>query len=227
MQRATRRLEAFGHIAVDVGGGRERPNCITLILHKPTETPAAVPPFNDQNPGNCARVSDHKTPANPSLNPGKSVPKPRQLCHPNYKNYNKTSSDHRDTGDSGPRQRAVALGPLDLAPEASKALGNGAASAAEAEPPKPSQPLKALGPLGDREAELRDRLGRERFKVLTMGTVVELTPDGVLVVEALTPSIGNMIRRDYEADLLAFTGAREFKIVIRMPPEPPPLRRMP
>ena len=38
VQRATRRLQAFGHIKVDPGGGRHRSNRITLILK-------AVAPF--------------------------------------------------------------------------------------------------------------------------------------------------------------------------------------
>ena len=133
-------------------------------------------------------------------------------------------SDHRETEPGAPRLRADALGAPEPAPEASKRLTNGQAS--EAKPPTPPRRLKALGPLADRETELRDRLA-ERFRVLCMGEVVEQTADGVIVIEVATPNLGNMIRRDCEADLLAITGARELKFTIRIAAEPPPLRRMP
>ena len=113
-----RRLEAFGHIAVEPGGGRRRSNRITLIL-KPAaslqvETPAGVPPFSRENPGSHAGVSDGKTPAAVTENPGSGVAKPRQRCHPNfYKNNFRTSTTTADTEAGAPRQRADALGALD------------------------------------------------------------------------------------------------------------------
>jgi hypothetical protein len=102
VQRAVRRLQAYGHVAVDFGGGRAKSNCCTLILKGEMQTPAPVPPFIDK-----------KTPAQKSLNPGTEVPKPRHTCHPNLlKNYNRTSCAQTDTEPSGPRQRADgALGP--------------------------------------------------------------------------------------------------------------------
>ena len=77
VQRARKRLQAFGHVAVAPGGGRHRSNCITLVLKtlqavasfEPAETPAAVPPFLRQNPGTHAGVSHQETPAAVSRNP--------------------------------------------------------------------------------------------------------------------------------------------------------------
>jgi DNA-binding MarR family transcriptional regulator len=117
VQRATRRLQERGHIAVDPGGGRRRTNRITLIVKTAaslqSETPAAVPPFSHENPGSRDRVSDQKTPAAVAENPGSGVAKPRQRCHPNfYKNSFITSTTTADTEASTPRQRADALGAL-------------------------------------------------------------------------------------------------------------------
>ncbi|UPT98884.1 hypothetical protein J4G48_0012880 [Bradyrhizobium barranii subsp. apii] len=57
--------------------------------------------------------------------------------------------------------------------------------------------------------------------------MTELTADGAIVIEVLTPSNRDDIRRYCEAGLLDVTGARELRFVIRLPAEPPPLRRMP
>lgn len=59
-----------------------------------------------------------------------------------------------------------------------------------------------------------------------MKKLMELTPDGELVIAALTPGIGGMIRRDCEAELLAMTGAACLKTVIRLPTEALQLRRL-
>ena len=185
VQRATRRLQAFGHIKVDPGGGRHRSNRITLILKavapfEVKKTPAAVPPFSHKNPGTGVRVSDRKTPAAPSRNPGISVQKPRRPRHPNLLITNdRTSATSADTEASGPRRAEGALGPLGA---------------------------KLRKRIGDEDFEAWLGKGEAEF--------VEQTADTVTIAVS-SSFFAAQIRNRFEPDIAACSGARRVEFVVR------------
>jgi hypothetical protein len=84
--------------------------------------------------------------------------------------------------------------------------------------------LKALGPLGELELELRDRLG-EDFRRLAMAEVKARTADTV-TLSVLTAGERDLIRRHCESAILEIAGASKLEIVVEIAVEPPKLRRL-
>ena len=117
VQRSIRRLQATGHVAANLGGGRHRSNRYILALQ-------SVAAFAHQNPGTDARVSDPKTLASASRNPGTGVAKPWHGCHPNLsiKEFNNLSSEP-DTAPGEPRRALGALGSLPLGEKLRERIG--------------------------------------------------------------------------------------------------------
>jgi hypothetical protein len=201
VQRAVRRLQAFGHVAVDFGGGRHKSNCCTLIIRPVGEakTPALVPPFIDQNSGSGAGVFNEKSPAFPSANPGIPVPKPRQRRRPNLlKNDYETSGAQSADNEPGRalRQRAVALGAR----------------------------THRQGGLGEFGAELRHRIGGANFDSWVADGKVELVTVTANAVTIAVPSkfIAAEIVNRFERQILEAARVQQLNVLVQPSPKTAP-----
>lgn len=130
-----RELQAVGLVVAEINrGGRGRSNCYTLTLppvanddqipitsdrisgtNGATETLQANAGINEAKPCKTVQVENLQTLQADVRNPAKSGPKPCKGVQPNYeRNISRTVATTAETDDRGPRQRAVALGPLDF-----------------------------------------------------------------------------------------------------------------
>ena len=99
------------------------------------------------------------------------------------------------------------------------------ATTADTEPGGPRRALKALGPLGELEADLRQRLG-EDFRRLAGVKLTDRT-DTMVTLSVLTAAKRDEIIKHCKAAILAAAGVSELNFEFAMKVEPPLLRRMP